>query len=490
MFLAILLVAGAGCGGAARGGNWPLPNLNRSSTRAVSTSPIDSGNVKQLHVVWRFRFTESTIPDLQRSPEQHRGVVATPVVANGTVFVQDSTSSVYAIDERTGKLRWEHRFRAPNFGRNGVAYSSGSIYGSTDTTAFALSAATGRMIWQRRLVTPTEQYVDIAPLIADNIVYLSTVGYPPGGKGALYALNAHSGAVLWRFSTIRKGWPDPAQTGGGGAWYTPSLDAQGRLYTGVANPYPLGGSTAHPNGGAYPGPVLYTDSLLVLNGESGALDWYDQVTPHDVRDYDFQLPPVLVNGANSSPVAIGAGKAGIVIAWNRDTHKRIWQTSVGRHVNDTGPLPLRSVTVCPGFFGGVETPLAVASARVFVPVVNLCAQGGAKGYQSVQSLDPTHGTGEFEALSATTGAVLWKRVLPQPDFGCATVASNVVFTSTFDGRIYAFGAANGKTVWQARSPAGIIGCPAVVGDTLLVPAGSGTSRMNDPEYELVAYALR
>ncbi len=130
---------------------------------------------------------------------------------------------------------------------------------------------------------------------------------------------------------------------------------------------------------------------------------------------------------------IGAGKAGLVLAWNRETQKRIWQTSVGTHRNDTGPLPVRPVTVCPGFFGGVETPLAVADARVFVPVVDLCAQGGAQGYQSIQSLDPVRGTGEFAALSAATGGVLVERTLPQPDFGCARVASDVVFTSTFDG---------------------------------------------------------
>jgi outer membrane protein assembly factor BamB len=143
LLVVALLAAGTGCGGASHPATWPLPNLNRSSSRSVADSPIDSGNVKHLQVAWRFRFTRSTVTDPQASPEQLRGVVSTPVVADRTVFSQDAQSSVYAIDEATGKLRWEHRFRAPNFGRNGVAYSSGSIYGSTDTTAFALSAATG-----------------------------------------------------------------------------------------------------------------------------------------------------------------------------------------------------------------------------------------------------------------------------------------------------------------------------------------------------------
>jgi len=65
-----------------------------------------------------------------------------------------------------------------------------------------------------------------------------------------------------------------------------SVDEQGNVYAGISNPGPWGGSTAYPNGGLFPGPALYTDSLVVLDGASGRLRWYDQVTPHDVRDYD------------------------------------------------------------------------------------------------------------------------------------------------------------------------------------------------------------
>src|SRR5689334_23472230 len=55
--------------------------------------------------------------------------------------------------------------------------------------------------------------------------------------------------------------------------------------------YPWGGSSRRPNGGMYPGPVLYTDSLVVLDGATGALRWHDQVLPHDVRDYDLAATP-------------------------------------------------------------------------------------------------------------------------------------------------------------------------------------------------------
>ena len=49
--------------------------------------------------------------------------------------------------------------------------------------------------------------------------------------------------------------------------------------------------------------------------------WYQQVTPHDLRDYDFQISPILTNesvGGVQTEVVIGAGKAGKVIAFRAD----------------------------------------------------------------------------------------------------------------------------------------------------------------------------
>jgi alcohol dehydrogenase (cytochrome c) len=455
------------------------------STRAVESSPIGRKNVARLHVLWRTRFPNSAVFRSETTPESIRGLVATPIVVGSKVYVQDSTSSVYAIDRATGKIVWEHRFRADNYGRNGLTYGPQRLYGSTDTTAFCLSATTGRLLWQHRLITPAEQYVDIAPLVANGLVYLATVGYPPGGRGVLYALDARTGATRWTFATIRGPWPHPTVAGGGGAWYTPSVDAKGNVYFGIANPYPLGGTRAFPNGAAYGGDALYTDSLVYLNGRTGRLLWYDQVTPRDTRDYDFQLPAILAGDE-----VLDAGKGGLVLAWNASSHKRLWETAVGRHLNDKGPLPTHRVTVCPGFFGGVETPIAYAGNEVYVPVVDLCARGSGSGYQAIATLDPTRGRGEFLALDARTGKLAWRRLLPQPDFGCATVADGVVFTSTFDGRLYGFDTRTGATLWQTRAPAGIAGCPALSGDLLLVPAGAGSTRRLHPKYQLVAYTIR
>ena len=213
---------------------------------------------------------------------------------------------------------------------------------------------------------------------------MSTVGYAPFGRGAIYALDAATGAVRWKFVTIEEPWRYPLEAGGGGLWYPVSVDAQGRLYAGNSNPSPWGGTPERPNGAAFPGPVPYTDSLLVLDARTGRLLWYDQVTPHDVRDYDFEATPILAT-VEGDELVFGAGKAGRVIAWDRETRRRRWTTAVGLHRNDLGPLPRRRVTVCPGLLGGVETPMAYADGRLFVPVVDLCGWGSAIARQELTS---------------------------------------------------------------------------------------------------------
>lgn len=466
-------IAAAGCGGEDPPGAWRLPNGDLAGTRAAAGSELDSGNVARLTVRWRYRFTAA--------PTFSGVFASTPIADADSVYVQDLRSNVHALDRASGRLRWVRRYRAPNEGPNGLALDRGRVYGATDSDAFALSASTGRELWRRHLTSIREQFVDIAPVPWQGLVFLSTVGYAPFGRGAIYALDAATGAVRWKFDTIERPWRYPLEAGGGGLWYPVSVDEEGRLYAGNSNPSPWGGSPERPNGAAFPGPARYTDSLLVLDARAGKLLWYDQVTPHDVRDYDFQATPIL----GDDDLVFGAGKAGRVIAWSRETRRRQWETVVGLHLNDVGPLPRRRVTVCPGLLGGVETPMAYAHARLFVPVVDLCGWGSATARQELDTVDPTRGRGRLVALDAPTGRRLWERRFPSPDFGCATVASDVVFTSTYDGSVYALAAGDGRTLWRTRMRAGVNACPAVAGDLLLVGAGVAARPGTVPE--LVAF---
>jgi outer membrane protein assembly factor BamB len=468
-----------GCGATSGAGGWRLPGGDLAGTRAVNGSAIGARSVARLGVRWRFRLTAA--------PTYSGSFASTPVADRTTVYVQDLRSNVYALDRAEGTLRWAHRYRARSDGPNGLAVDGRRVYGATDAEAFALSAPTGRELWRRHLTSATEQFVNVAPVVWHGLVFVSTVGYAPGGRGAIYALDAASGAVRWKFVTIERPWRYPLEAGGGGLWYPVSVDKSGRLYAGNSNPSPWGGTRKRPNGGAFPGPAPYTDSLLVLDARTGRLLWHDQVTPHDVRDYDFEATPVLAT-VGGAELVFGAGKAGRVIAWDRRTRRRRWTAVVGLHRNDTGALPQRRASVCPGLLGGVETPMAYAKGRLYVPVVDLCGWGSAVARQQVTSLDPSRGKGRLVALDAATGRVRWEQRLPSPDFGCATVSNDVVFTSTFDGTVYAFAAVDGKRVWRARLRAGVNACPALVGDLVLF--GAGVRRHGGPAPELVAFGLR
>jgi outer membrane protein assembly factor BamB len=131
--------------------------------------------------------------------------------------------------------------------------------------------------------------------------------------------------------------------------------------------------------------------------------------------------------------------------------------------------------------------MAYADGRLFVPDVDLCGWGSAVGRQSVTAIDPARGRGRLVALDAASGRIVWDRRLPSPDFGCATVAGNVVFTSTYAGTVYALATATGRILWHARLPAGINGCPAVAGDMLIIGAGVRERPQDHPQ--LVAFRV-
>jgi alcohol dehydrogenase (cytochrome c) len=475
----VALDGASAIGGETVGAEWRVPNFDLAGDRANLDAAIDAANVRRLRVAWRFAFPENTT---------YSGLdAATPLVVGGRVYVQTLRSNVYALDLATGRVLWRRLYHRVDGGPNGLAAAGDALFGSTNTSVFALDPATGRQLWIRRLTSP-KQPINVAPVAAAGMVVTSTTGMKPPARGTLIALDERTGRVRWRFVTIKKRWAVPTEAAGGGAWWPGSVGEGRTLYVGNSNALPFGGSRAHPNGAAYAGAALYTDSLLALDLRSGRLRWYDQVVPHDVRDYDLAVSPIVLRLGKRASV-FGAGKNGWVYAWDARTHRRLWAAAVGRHLNDTGPLPTHDVTVCPGLLGGVLTPMALASGRLFVPVVDLCHRGSAFGFPGFNTTDPMTGRGEIVALAAATGRRLWARRLPSPTFGCATVSRDVVFTATFAGTVYAFAARNGRLLWKAREPAGINACPAVAGGTLLVGAGAEPSSIRTPTPQVTAYRL-
>src|SRR4051795_5625075 len=258
-------------------------------------------------------------------------------------------------------------------GANGVAFGNGRIYGATEADAFALDAQTGTLLWSRKLTRNNREGIDMTPQVYDNKVLFSTVPgngvssfYQGGALGVVWALDAATGKPKWTFNTIQDGaklFGNPKVNSGGGLWYPPSVDSHGRVFISVANPAPLYGTKKFPNVSSRPGADLYTNSVVALDGQTGRRLWFQQALPHDLRDYDLMIPAILTTlpvGGVDTEVVLVAGKMGKAFAYRADNGQRLWMTSVGRHLNDTGPLTKKVETVFPGDFGGVETPMAFA----------------------------------------------------------------------------------------------------------------------------------
>jgi outer membrane protein assembly factor BamB len=460
------------------------PNVDTSNTRYVG-GPIKSSNVTGLAAAW-------TVPATAKS--QYGSYSSAPIVSGGAVYSQDLDSNVQAIDLKTGRVLWTKTYESPDQGPNGLVVQGGRVYGATTTAAFALDQKTGRQLWSVTLVRNEHEGIDMAPGYHNGIVYVATVPgntnefYKGEGVGILWALDGRTGAKLWHFNTAPNSlWSaeNVSINSGGGLWYTPAFDSQGFMYVGTANPGPFTGTTQFPWGASRPGPDLYTDSIVKLNATTGRLQWYYQLTPHDLYDWDLQDPPILAT-AGARRVVIAAGKGGVVIALDALTGKLLWKRDVGIHnghehdnlyalKGEYSKLKTPE-TVYPGSLGGVIAPMATNGSQVFVPVVNHPVTVVAQGEN--QEEGPI--SGELVALNIATGAVEWDQKLASAAFGAASAVNDLVFATSFNGTLYALQDATGNVVWQTTLPAGTNTGVAVAGDTVVAPAGVATAAGQTP----------
>lgn len=482
--VAIVISATTSTGKSAPQAESAYPNVDPTNSRHLG-GPIAAATVSRLEVAWSLPL---------RAESEYGAEWSTPVIANGVVYTQDSSSNVSAIELATGKVLWERQYNSPVTGPNGVLVSGNRVFGAAGTSAFALDRKSGEEVWSVELAKRGET-IDMAPGYSDGLVYVSTIpsALAGGERGTLWALDAKTGKKAWSFATVPKGlWGHPELNFGGGVWQAPAFDEEGAMYFGVANPGPLAGTDRYPWGKSRPGPNLYTNSIVKLDAKSGKLDWYYQLTPHALCDWDLQGPPILIDAGGRQLVVI-AGKGGIVIALDRATGKLVWKRPVGVH-NGHDLDGIRAMrgdysnlhipqTVYPGTLGGVMSPPSTDGSLIFVPVVNhpttLVAQSKSKEGESKR--------GELVAIDAASGAVAWKHKFSSAAIGATNAVNDLVFASTLDGKLHAFVGKSGRQVWESPLPAGMIAGMGFGGDMLLAPAGIRTGREQSPE--LVAYRL-
>ncbi len=109
---------------------------------------IDRGNVGGLKVVW----TRALGPGVQEG---------TPLVYDGVMYFPNPSDLVQALDAATGELLWEYRrslpadlgayFPLPSINRHLAIYGDALIDTSSDDYLYALDARTGTLRWEVQL---------------------------------------------------------------------------------------------------------------------------------------------------------------------------------------------------------------------------------------------------------------------------------------------------------------------------------------------------
>jgi len=295
--------------------NWPYYGNDLYNSRFADIDQINPSNVSQLKPAWTFH---TGISDPEMAMEM------TPIVVNGVAYVTTGDDDVFALSATTGAQIWAyHPTDMPsiatlpvccNRDNRGVALGGGMVFDARlDGMLVALNAKTGAVVWKTSVdtaangagMTLAPQYIGASAGTVPEVL-VGTTGGEYAARGHLDAYNPTTGKLLWRFWTT-----DPAtwagtswQHGGAPIWGTPTFDPSLNMVyfsTGNAFPWPYSGNRAGTN--------LFATSIVAVDATSGELQWFFQGVHHDMWDFDGPQPTILFS-YNGVPALEHTSKTG------------------------------------------------------------------------------------------------------------------------------------------------------------------------------------
>lgn len=288
---------------AAQAGDFIMGNVDRAGSRSIS--PGAAGDFT-IQAVTQYGLREKW------SANTASMVSGAPVTGNGAVYIGDLAGYLYAFDEEDGSLLWSTCLEAAcpgPFFFSGILGSplikGGVVYiGTLSGSLVAVDAATGNILWTHSpQLNPTFFGLPLdsiwgGPISVRNmIIYPLTpndeFGLPVFGRGAVLAVNAQSGAEIWRRPLISDA-DFAAGSSGAGVWhttptYSPELDL---VFVGT-------GQDTNPAGGD-----AGSDSFFAIDAQTGEIAWQTQVRTGDTWSTVLPFDPL-----NPTDTDIGASPA-------------------------------------------------------------------------------------------------------------------------------------------------------------------------------------
>ncbi len=391
-------------------GEWLSYGRTYDEQRYSPLDRINDNNVAELGLAWSF---DVAAP---------RGAEATPLIANGVLYVTEPWSVVQALDAKTGKPIWRYDPEVPrdkgfdaccDVVNRGVALWGDSVFvGALDGRLIALDASNGKPRWTAETFDPaTPRTITGAPRVVKGKVLIGHGGAEYGVRGYLSAYDAETGKLAWRFYTVPGDPNAPADGaasdavlkdkalatwngewwkygGGGTVWdamaYDPELDL---LYIGVGNGSPWN----HQIRSAGKGDNLFLSSIVALRPATGEYVWHYQTTPGESWDYTatqhIMLADLPIGGATRK-VLMQAPKNGFFYVLDRGTGELLsatpyvpinWATGVdlktGRPIENPEARYLdKPMLIKPSYYGGHNwNPMAFnpKTGLVYIPTLDI-----------------------------------------------------------------------------------------------------------------------
>ena len=491
---------------------------------------IDRGNVGDLRMVWSRSLTAGS---QQGTPLAYGGTLYMPNPNDVLQAIDAVTGDLRWEYRRPIPDDVNEYIRGlATVNRNVAIHGNLIIDTGNDGYAYALDAATGRLAWETEILNYRELPArhSSGPIVVGGKVVSGRSCRPWAGPEAcvITAHDAATGAELWRTRLIPAPGEPGDETWGGvpyeqrghvGSWMAPSYDpALNLVYVGtsVTSPAPkylLGGTDlAH----------LYHNSTLALDADTGAIVWhYQHLNDHWDLDHPFErllvdtavapdpgavswINPGVRPGETRKVVTGIPGKTGVVYTLDRETGEFLWATpTVPQNVisgidGATGAVTENSelvftnagqeVLACPSWFGGKDWQAGAYSPltnAMYFPLNNVCARmlttpEAESHYQIATRNQLAPGidqAGTVHAISAATGATLWKHEQRSATMSLVATGGGLLFGGDVNGRFRAFDQETGEVLWEINLGSAVTGFPVTyaVDGRQYVAVGTGTA---------------
>ena len=414
----------------------PLAQINRS-------------NVSHLQLAWTYDTGEPG------GKAHNRSLETTPIIVGGVLYGLTPSQKVFALNAATGELLWQFDAGIPGTQPDrGLTYwASGNdrrIFVGVMNFVYALNAQTGKPITafgengrvDLRENLGRDPSSVIISLSSPGVVYkdLLIVGglepeTLPCAPGDIRAYDVRTGKLRWSFHTIpRPGefgyntWPKDAWKYAGAAnnWMGMALDEKrGIVYV------PTGSVSPDFYKATERGDLLFSDSLLALNAETGKLIWYFQGVRHDIWDRDFPAAPALLTvrrNGRDIPAVAQTSKQGFVYLFDRTNGKPLFPITCRKYPPSTVPGEVTAREQClpaePAPFARQFLTEALLTNRT--PQVHQWAQAQFKNFVSDGQFVPFQVGKPTVVFPGFDGGAEWGGPAVDPETGVLFVNSNDV----------------------------------------------------------------